>query len=187
MRNETIAIHAGYDPDPTTKSVAVPIYQTVAYAFDSADHGAALFNLEAEGYRYSRIANPTTAVLEKRVADLEGGVGALAVASGQAALHFALVNLADTGGNIVPFLSYTERRTPCSPTSCRVKASQPALPTATSPMQLKSLSTVIPRPFFPRPSAIRPAMFATLKDWRRSLIVTAYHWSSIIRSPHRSC
>src|SRR6202034_1830850 len=101
MRNETIAIHAGYDPDPTTKSVAVPIYQTVAYAFDSADHGAALFNLEAEGYRYSRIANPTSAVLEKRVADLEGGVGALAVATGQAALHFALVNLADHGGNIV--------------------------------------------------------------------------------------
>jgi O-acetylhomoserine (thiol)-lyase len=64
MRNETIAIHAGYDPDPTTKSVAVPIYQTVAYAFDSADHGAALFNLETEGFRYSRIANPTTAVLE---------------------------------------------------------------------------------------------------------------------------
>jgi O-acetylhomoserine (thiol)-lyase len=101
MRNETIAIHAGYDPDPTTKSVAVPIYQTVAYAFDSADHGAALFNLEAEGYRYSRIANPTTAVLEKRVAELEGGVGALAVATGQAALHFAIVNLADVGGNIV--------------------------------------------------------------------------------------
>ena len=101
MRNETIAIHAGYEPDPTTKSVAVPIYQTVAYAFDSADHGAALFNLEAEGYRYSRIANPTTAVLEKRVAELEGGVGALAVATGQAALHFALVNLADGGGNIV--------------------------------------------------------------------------------------
>src|SRR5258708_4628200 len=101
MRNETIAIHAGYDPDPTTKSVAVPIYQTVAYAFDSADHGAALLNLETEGFRYSRIANPTTAVLEKRVADLEGGVGALAVATGQAALHFALVNLADTGGNIV--------------------------------------------------------------------------------------
>src|ERR1700742_156242 len=101
MRNETIAIHAGYDPDPATKSVAVPIYQTVAYAFDSADHGAALFNLEAEGYRYSRIANPTPAVLEKRSTELEGGVGALAVATGQAALHFALVNLADTGGNIV--------------------------------------------------------------------------------------
>src|SRR6202000_773919 len=100
MRNETIAIHAGYDPDPTTKSVAVPIYQTVAYAFDSADHGAALFNLETEGFRYSRIANPTTAVLEKRVADLEGGVGALAVATGQAALHFAFINVADNGGNI---------------------------------------------------------------------------------------
>src|SRR5271167_646477 len=101
MRSETIAIHAGYEPDSATKSVAVPIYQTVAYAFDSADHGAALFNLEAEGYRYSRIANPTTAVLEKRVAELEGGVGALAVATGQAALHFAFVNIADTGGNIV--------------------------------------------------------------------------------------
>src|ERR1700749_769777 len=101
MRNETIAIHAGYETDPATKSVAVPIYQTVAYAFDSADHGARLFNLEEEGFRYSRIANPTTAVLEKRIAELEGGVGALAVSTGQAALHFAFVNLADTGGNIV--------------------------------------------------------------------------------------
>jgi len=101
MRSETIAVHAGYGPDPTTKSVAVPIYQTVSYAFDSADHGAALFNLEVEGYRYSRIANPTTTVLEKRVADLEGGVAALAVATGQAALHFSIVNLADRGGNIV--------------------------------------------------------------------------------------
>ena len=101
MRNETIAIHAGYDPDPTTKAVAVPIYQTASYAFDSADHGAALFNLEVEGFRYGRIANPTTAVLEKRIAELEGGVGALAVATGQAALHFSLVNIADGGGNIV--------------------------------------------------------------------------------------
>ncbi len=101
MRNETIAIHAGYEPEATTHAVAVPIYQTAAYAFDSADHGAALFNLETEGYRYSRIANPTSAVLEKRVAELEGGVGALAVATGQAALHFAFVNVADHGGNIV--------------------------------------------------------------------------------------
>lgn len=101
MRNETLAIHAGYEPELTTHAVAVPIYQTASYAFDSADHGAALFNLETEGYRYSRIANPTTSVLEKRVAELEGGVGALAVASGQAALHFAFVNLADHGGNIV--------------------------------------------------------------------------------------
>src|ERR1700733_3284567 len=101
MRRETIAIHGGYQVDPTTKSVAVPIYQTVAYAFDSADHGAALFNLEAEGFRYSRISNPTVAVLERRVAELEGGVAALAVSSGQAALHYSIVNLADCGGNIV--------------------------------------------------------------------------------------
>ncbi|GMP06455.1 MULTISPECIES: O-acetylhomoserine aminocarboxypropyltransferase/cysteine synthase family protein [Bradyrhizobium] len=101
MRNETIAIHAGYEPEATTHAVAVPIYQTAAYAFDSADHGAALFNLEAEGFRYSRIANPTSAVLEKRIAQLEGGIGALAVATGQAALHFAFVNVADHGGNIV--------------------------------------------------------------------------------------
>jgi O-acetylhomoserine (thiol)-lyase len=65
MRNETIAIHGGYEVDPTTRAVAVPIYQTVAYAFDSAEHGAALFNLEVEGYRYSRISNPTSAVLGK--------------------------------------------------------------------------------------------------------------------------
>ncbi|KPL54999.1 O-acetylhomoserine aminocarboxypropyltransferase [Prosthecomicrobium hirschii] len=101
MRRETIAIHAGYEPDSAVKSVAVPIYQTASYAFDSADHAAALFNLEEEGFRYSRINNPTTAVLEKRLAELEGGVGALCAASGQAALHIALVNLADHGGNIV--------------------------------------------------------------------------------------
>src|SRR5213592_3703364 len=101
MRNETIAIHGGYEVEPTTKSVAVPIYQTVAYAFDSADHGAALFNLEVEGYRYTRISNPTTVVLERRVAALEGGIEALCVASGQAAVHYATVNLADLGSNIV--------------------------------------------------------------------------------------
>ncbi len=80
MKNETVAVHGGYETDPTTKAVAVPIYQTVAYEFDSADHGAALFNLEVEGYRYSRISNPTTEVLERRVAELEGGVDALCVA-----------------------------------------------------------------------------------------------------------
>ncbi|WP_131196130.1 O-acetylhomoserine aminocarboxypropyltransferase/cysteine synthase family protein [Lichenihabitans psoromatis] len=101
MRNETIAIHGGFDNDPATKAVAVPIYQNVAYTFDSADHGAALFNLETDGFRYSRISNPTVAVLEKRVAELEGGIAALAVATGQAALHYAFVNAADHGGNIV--------------------------------------------------------------------------------------
>ncbi|WP_363348903.1 O-acetylhomoserine aminocarboxypropyltransferase/cysteine synthase family protein [Methylocystis echinoides] len=101
MHNETVAIHAGYDGDPATHAVAVPIYQTVAYEFDSADHAAALFDLEEEGFRYSRIANPTTAVLERRVAALEGGVGALAVATGQAALYYAFANVADAGGDIV--------------------------------------------------------------------------------------
>jgi O-acetylhomoserine (thiol)-lyase len=101
MRRETIAVHGGFDFDPTTHAVATPVYQTVANTFDSADHGAALFNLEVEGHRYSRISNPTTDVLEQRVAELEGGVGALATASGQAALYFALANLADRGGNIV--------------------------------------------------------------------------------------
>src|SRR6195256_1869753 len=101
MRSETIAMHSGYEAEPTTKAVAVPIYQTVAYEFESADHGAALFNLEAEGYRYSRIANPTTDVLERRVAALEGGVEALAVSSGQAALNYAILNLMEPGANIV--------------------------------------------------------------------------------------
>src|SRR5881409_4008188 len=101
MRRETIAIHGGYDGDPTTKAVAVPIYQTVAYEFDSADHGAALFNLEVEGYRYSRISNPTSAVLERRVAALEGGVEALCVSTGQAALNYAALNVSELGTNIV--------------------------------------------------------------------------------------
>jgi O-acetylhomoserine (thiol)-lyase len=101
MRSETIALHVGYEPDSQTNSVTVPIYQTVAYAFDSADHGAALFNLEAEGFRYSRIKNPTTSVLEQRVAALEGGLGCLCVSSGQAALHYALANLVDADSNIV--------------------------------------------------------------------------------------
>jgi O-acetylhomoserine (thiol)-lyase len=101
MKRETIAIHGGFDSDPATKSVAVPIYQTAAYTFDSAEHGAALFNLEIEGYRYTRIANPTTTVLEQRVAELEGGVGALSVSSGQTALYYASLNLTEMGRNIV--------------------------------------------------------------------------------------
>src|SRR5580658_1333524 len=101
VRSETIAIHGGYDGDPTTRAVAVPIYQTAAYEFESAEHGAALFNLEAAGFRYSRISNPTVDVLDRRVAALEGGVGALCVASGQAALHYALLNLTQSGTNIV--------------------------------------------------------------------------------------
>ncbi len=101
MKSDTVAVHGGYETEPTTKAVAVPIYQTVAYEFDSADHGAALFNLEVPGYRYSRISNPTTAVLERRVAQLEGGLEALCVSSGQAALNYAALNVAELGSNIV--------------------------------------------------------------------------------------
>jgi O-acetylhomoserine (thiol)-lyase len=101
LKLETIAIHSGYEPDPATKAVAVPIYQTVSHAFDSADHAAALFNLEVEGYRYVRIQNPTTAVLERRVAALEGGLEALCVSSGQAAVNYAVQNVSELGCNIV--------------------------------------------------------------------------------------
>ncbi|MCY4756413.1 O-acetylhomoserine aminocarboxypropyltransferase/cysteine synthase family protein [Pelomonas aquatica] len=100
-RFETLSVHGGYTPDPTTKSVAVPIYQTVAYAFDSAQHGADLFDLKVAGNIYSRIMNPTNDVLEKRLAALEGGIGALAVASGQAAVTYAILTLAEAGDNIV--------------------------------------------------------------------------------------
>lgn len=101
MKRETIAIHAGYEGDPTTKAVAVPIYQTVAFEFDSAEHGAALFNLDVQGNIYTRIGNPTNAVLEKRVAALEGGVGGLSVSSGMAAVEYALINIAEAGNNVV--------------------------------------------------------------------------------------
>jgi O-acetylhomoserine (thiol)-lyase len=101
MRRDTIAVHGGYEIEPTTKAVAVPIYQTVAYAFDSAEHGAALFNLEVDGFRYTRISNPTNAVLERRVAELEGGLEALSVASGQAATNYAVTNITEIGSNIV--------------------------------------------------------------------------------------
>lgn len=101
MKDETIAIHAGYHTDPTTKAVAVPIYQTVAYEFDNAQHGADLFNLAVPGNIYTRIMNPTNDVLEQRVAALEGGVAALALSSGQAAIHYAVINIAEMGNNIV--------------------------------------------------------------------------------------
>ncbi|MEX2324942.1 MAG: O-acetylhomoserine aminocarboxypropyltransferase/cysteine synthase [Nitriliruptoraceae bacterium] len=101
MRPETLAIHAGYEPDPTTKAVAVPIYQTVAYAFDDAQHGADLFNLAVPGNIYTRIMNPTQDVLEQRIAALEGGVAALATSAGSAAINYAILTIAKIGNNIV--------------------------------------------------------------------------------------
>lgn len=101
MKPETLAIHAGYETDPTTKSVAVPIYQTVSYEFDNAQHGADLFNLAVPGNIYTRIMNPTSDVLEKRVAELEGGVAGLALSAGMAAVTYAVMTIAQKGNNIV--------------------------------------------------------------------------------------
>ncbi len=101
MRDETLAVHAGYETDPTTKSVAVPIYQTVAYEFDDAQHGADLFNLEVAGNIYTRIMNPTSDVLEKRLAEMEGGIAGLALSAGSAAINYAILTLAKAGANIV--------------------------------------------------------------------------------------
>ncbi len=101
MKDETLAIHAGFKSDPTTKAVAVPIYQTIAFEFDDAAHGAALFNLEVEGNIYSRIMNPTLDVLEKRSAELESGIAGLCVSSGMAAVNYAILNIAESGNNIV--------------------------------------------------------------------------------------
>ncbi|AUB77865.1 O-acetylhomoserine aminocarboxypropyltransferase [Spiribacter roseus] len=101
MKLETQAIHSGYSPDPTTKAVAVPIYQTTSYAFDDTQHGADLFDLKVEGNIYSRIMNPTNGALEQRVAEMEGGIAGLAVASGMAAITYAIQCITRVGDNIV--------------------------------------------------------------------------------------
>ncbi|MGE4221465.1 MAG: PLP-dependent transferase, partial [Alphaproteobacteria bacterium] len=101
FRRDTLALHAGQRPDPTTGARAQPIHFTTSYVFESTEHAAALFNLESAGHIYSRISNPTVAVLEERLAALEGGVGAVATASGQAALHLGVATLMGAGGHIV--------------------------------------------------------------------------------------
>src|SRR2546423_12457444 len=101
MGFESLALHAGQHPDPVTGARAVPIYQTTSYVFQDADHAAALFNLERAGHIYTRISNPTTAVLEERLAGLEAGVGAICTASGMAAFHLAIATLLNAGDHIV--------------------------------------------------------------------------------------
>jgi O-acetylhomoserine (thiol)-lyase len=101
MKLETLALHAGYESDPTTKAATTPIYQTTSYTFDNTQHGADLFNLAVPGNIYTRIMNPTTAVLEERIAQMEGGVGALGLASGMAAITYAIQAICDVGSNIV--------------------------------------------------------------------------------------
>ena len=129
MKPETLALHAGYTSDPTTKAAAVPIYQTTSYTFDDTRHGADLFNLDVAGNIYTRIMNPTTDVLEQRVAAMEGGVGALAVASGMAAITAAIQTIAEAGDNIVSASTlYTVAPTTCLPTPSPSKALKCALP-----------------------------------------------------------
>src|SRR5437764_500661 len=121
---DTLALHAGQSPDPATGSRAVPIYQTTSYAFRDTEHAASLFNMERAGHVYSRISNPTVAVLEERIAALEGGVAGIATASGQAALHLGLATIAAAGSHIVAsnalyggshnLLAYTLRRAGCA-------------------------------------------------------------------------
>ena len=101
MKDETLAIHAGFKSDSASKAVTVPVYQTVAYEFDSAQHGADLFNLEVEGNIYSRIMNPTVDVLEKRSAELERGIAGLCLSSGSAAVNYSILNIAEAGNNVV--------------------------------------------------------------------------------------
>ena len=101
MKDETLAIHAGFKSDPSTKAVATPVYQTVAYEFDDAAHGAALFNLEVEGNIYSRIMNPTVGVLEQRSAELEGGIAGLCLSAGSAAINYSIQTIAEQGSNVV--------------------------------------------------------------------------------------
>ncbi|MBL8528782.1 MAG: aminotransferase class I/II-fold pyridoxal phosphate-dependent enzyme, partial [Burkholderiales bacterium] len=101
MKIETLAVHGGYTPEPTTKAVAVPIYQTTSYAFDDTQHGADLFDLKVKGNIYTRIMNPTTDVLEQRLAAMEGGIGGLALASGMAATTYAIFTITEAGDNIV--------------------------------------------------------------------------------------
>ena len=101
MKIETLAVHGGFEPDPTTKAVAVPIYQTTSYAFDDTQHGADLFDLKVPGNIYTRIMNPTTDVLEKRVAAMEGGIGALGLASGMSAVTYSIFTISESGDNIV--------------------------------------------------------------------------------------
>lgn len=124
QRPETIALHGGQQPDPTTNAVAVPIYQTTSYAFNDTQHAADLFALAVPGNIYTRIMNPTWDVLEQRVAALEGGIAACAIASGQAAVTYSVLNVCRAGDNIISVSTLYGGRTTCSPTRCRSTASR---------------------------------------------------------------
>jgi cystathionine beta-lyase/cystathionine gamma-synthase len=167
-RFDTVAVHGGYSPEPTTKSVAVPLYQTVAYAFDSAQHGADLFDLKVPGNIYTRIMNPTQDVLEQRLAALEGGIAALALASGQAATTYAIQTIAEVGDNIV------SSSTICSPTPCLNTGSRRASPITAGPNPSNRSSTTRPRRYSSNRWVIRSAMSPTSRASRTLLTATAF-------------
>jgi len=122
---DTLALHAGAAPDPATGARAVPIHLTTSFVFESSDHAAALFNLERAGHVYSRISNPTNAVFEQRMAALEGGIGAIATASGQAALHLSVATLMGAGSTSSPAPRFTAAARTCCTTPCAASASRP--------------------------------------------------------------
>jgi O-acetylhomoserine (thiol)-lyase len=122
---DTLALHAGAAPDPATGARAVPIHLTTSFVFESSDHAAALFNLERAGHVYSRISNPTNAVFEQRMAALEGGIGAIATASGQAALHLAIATLMGAARTSWPARPSMAARRTCCTTPCDASASRP--------------------------------------------------------------
>jgi len=157
---------------PRHQSVAVPIYQTAAYSFDSAEHGAALFIWRFPAIRYSRISNPTTDVLEQRVTELEGGVGALSVASGQTALFYASMNALEAGRTCLGAAAlrhdYTLFAHILPKMGIRVRSPSPIAP----PISRRSLTMIRGR-YFAKPWVIPRAMFAISKRWRASRIVTA--------------
>jgi O-acetylhomoserine (thiol)-lyase len=132
MKPETLAVHSSYSPDPTTRASAVPIYQTVAFAFNNSQHGADLFDLKVPGNIYTRIMNPTQDVLEQRVAALEGGIGALALALGMAAVSYAIQTIAEAGDNIVSTATVYGGTYTCLRTPFRNRAWKCALPTRAS-------------------------------------------------------
>ena len=186
MHDETLAIHAGYEPDET-KSVAVPIYQTVAYEFDDAQHGADLFNLAVPGYIYTRIMNPTQDVLEQRVAALEGGVAALATSAGMAAINYAILTISQAGNNIVsvPQLyggTYTlfAHMLPDQGIDVRFAASDPA-------EDIEALIDDETTAVYCETSATRPATSPTSRRSAPWPTATASRSSSTTRSRRRHC
>jgi len=173
MKDQTIAIHAGFKSDSATKAVSVPIYQTVAYEFDSAQHGADLFNLEVEGNIYTRIMNPTTAVLEERCAALEEGIAGLGLSAGSAAVNYSILNIAEQGSNIVtvPLLyggTYTLFKHMLPRQGIDVR-----LPRTTARTPWRSTSTTRPRRSSASRSATRPAISSISKRLRTWLKRTA--------------